>query len=208
MTARGARLPGRQPRERSGRRWPRLRDFSGSINPIVAQGPPKVEKLLDGVETSRARADRVLYQADQIAGQVSNMLARSRAEIERSVTNVRDATDWANKLVQKIYTNPFVLSPFYKPNHEDLRVQAVYDTALVFTKGAQELHDAVKTLEAMAATAGDAAAAAGDCCSFSRRSRMLTEQLERDVDAAGRGAQATSQATDGGTDDPLMPADG
>ena len=37
-------------------------------------------------------------------------------KIERSVTNVRDATDWANKLVQKIYTNPFVLSPFYKPN--------------------------------------------------------------------------------------------
>ena len=43
------------------------------------------------------------------------------------------------------------LSPFYKPSHEDLRVQAVYDTALVFTKGAQELHDTLKTLEAMAA---------------------------------------------------------
>ena len=128
-----------------------VRDLTGSINPIVARDLPKIEKLLDGVETSRARADRVLYQADQIAGQVSNMLARSRAEIERSVTNVRDATDWANKLVQKIFTNPFVLSPFYKPNHEDLRVQAVYDTVLVFTKGAQELHDAVKTLEAMAA---------------------------------------------------------
>ena len=63
------------------------------------------------------------------------------------MTNVRDATDWGNKLVQKIYTNPFVLSPFYKPTHEDLRVQAVYDTAQVFTKGAQELNDAIKTLE-------------------------------------------------------------
>ena len=41
--------------------------------------------------------------------------------------------------MQKIYANPFVLSPFYKPNHEDLRVQGVYDTALVFTHGAQEL---------------------------------------------------------------------
>ena len=79
------------------------------------------------------------------------MLARSRSEIERSVTNTRDATDWANKLVQKIFTNPFVLSPFYKPNHEDLRVQAVYDMVLVFTKGAQELNDAIKTLQAMSA---------------------------------------------------------
>ena len=74
----------------------------------MARDLPKIEKLLDGLEGSRARADRVLYQADQIAGQVSSMLARNRAEIERSVTNVRDATDWANKLVQKIFTNPFV----------------------------------------------------------------------------------------------------
>ena len=79
------------------------------------------------------------------------ILSRSRAEIERSVTNVRDATDWGNKLVQKIYTNPFVLSPFYKPSNEDLRVQAVYDTAQVFSKGAQELHDAIKTLEVVQA---------------------------------------------------------
>ncbi len=64
------------------------------------------------------------------------MLAHSRAEIERSITNMRDATDWANKLVQKIFTNPFVLSPFYKPNHEDLRVRTVYDMVFVYTKGA------------------------------------------------------------------------
>jgi phospholipid/cholesterol/gamma-HCH transport system substrate-binding protein len=126
-----------------------VRDVTGSINPIVARDLPKVEKLLDGIETSRTRADRVLYQAEQVSGQVSTMLAHSRSEIERSITNTRDATDWANKLVQKIFTNPFVLSPFYKPNHEDLRVQAVYDMVLVYTKGAQELHDSVKTLEAM-----------------------------------------------------------
>lgn len=53
--------------------------------------------------------------------------------------------------MQKIYTNPFVLSPFYKPSHEDLRVQAVYDAALVFTHGAQELRDAIKTLETLSA---------------------------------------------------------
>jgi phospholipid/cholesterol/gamma-HCH transport system substrate-binding protein len=128
-----------------------VREFSGTINPILARDVPRLEGMLDGLEGSRARADRVLYQADQIAGQVSSLMASNRAEIDRSITNVKDATDWANKLIQKIFTNPFVLSPFYKPSHEDLRVQTVFDTALVFTKGAQELHDSVRTLEAMAA---------------------------------------------------------
>ena len=127
----------------------RAGDVAGSINPIVARDLPKLEKLIDGAETSRARADRLLYQADQIAGQVSTMLAHNRAEVERSVTNVRDATDWASKIMQKIFTNPFVLSPFYKPNHEDLRVGTVYDMVVVYTKGASDLHDSVKTLEAM-----------------------------------------------------------
>ena len=87
------------------------RDLLASVNDIVVKDRPKVERVLDGLEVTRARADRVLYQADQIAGQVSNVLVSSRAEIERSVTNVRDATDWANKLVQKIYTNPVCLEP-------------------------------------------------------------------------------------------------
>ena len=128
-----------------------VREFSGSLNPILARDVPRIERMVDGLEGSRARADRVLYEADQIAGQMLNLMARNGAEIDRAVTNVRDATDWANKLVQKIFTNPFYLSPFYKPNHEDLRVQAVYDTALVFTKGAQELRDAAKTLELLSA---------------------------------------------------------
>ena len=127
------------------------RDLLASANDIVAKDRTKVERILDGVEVTRARADRVLYQADQIAGQVSNILIRSRAEIERSVTNIRDATDWANRTVQKIYANPIVVTPFYKPSHEDQRVQAAFDTALVFTKGAQELHDTLKTIEMMAA---------------------------------------------------------
>ena len=79
------------------------------------------------------------------------MLARNRAEIERSVINIRDATDWANRTVQKIYANPIVVTPFYKPSREEQRVQAVFDTALQFTKGAQELHDAIKTLEILSA---------------------------------------------------------
>jgi phospholipid/cholesterol/gamma-HCH transport system substrate-binding protein len=152
------------------------RDLLASVNDIVAKDRGKVERVLDGLEVTRARADRVLYQADQIAGQLSNTLARSRAEVERSVTNVRDATDWANKLVQKIYTNPFVLSPFYKPSHEDLRVQAAYDTALVFTKGAQELRDTLKTMEAMAARP-TSAQQQQELLQLQQSVRMLTDQL-------------------------------
>jgi len=92
-----------------------------------------------------------MYQADVLVNQGVEIVTAGRGDVERSISNVRDATDWADKLVQKIYTNPFVLSPFYKPNNEDLRVQAVYDTAQIFSKGAQELHDAAKTLEAVQA---------------------------------------------------------
>ncbi len=127
------------------------RDLTASLSDVVAKDRGKVERLLDGFDGSRARADRVLYQADQIATQFSTLLVKSGAEVERSVTNVRDATDWANKLVQKLYTNPFVLSPFYKPKHEDIRVQVAYDTALTFTKGAQELRDSIRTMEALMA---------------------------------------------------------
>lgn len=124
-----------------------VRGLTGSVNDIVAKNRAKAEKLLEGVEMTRARADRLLYRADLIAEQGVQMLTRSRAEIERSVTNVRDATDWGNKLVQKLYHNPFVLSPFYKPSNEDLRAESAYDTAQVFAKGAQELNDAIKTLD-------------------------------------------------------------
>jgi phospholipid/cholesterol/gamma-HCH transport system substrate-binding protein len=118
----------------------------------------------------------VLYQGDQIMNQVSLMLARNQAEIERSVTNVRDATDWANKLIQKIFSNPFVLSPFYKPSHEDLRVQAAFDTAQVFMKGAQDLRDATKTLEAMSARPGTAQQEQ-ELMALQGKVRMLTDRL-------------------------------
>jgi phospholipid/cholesterol/gamma-HCH transport system substrate-binding protein len=131
-----------------------LRDLSATLQDITAKDRGKVEKLLDGLDGTRARADRVLYQADLITAQGAQMLTKNRADIERTVANVRDATDWGNKLVQKIFANPFVLSPFYKPTVEDVRVQTVYDTAQVFTKGAQELNDLVKTLDAMQSRAG------------------------------------------------------
>jgi phospholipid/cholesterol/gamma-HCH transport system substrate-binding protein len=152
------------------------RDISGAINPIIARDVPRLEHMLDGLESSRTRVDRVLYQSDQIAGQVLSLMARNRAEIDRSVTNVRDATDWANKLVQKIFVNPFVLSPFYKPSHEDLRVQTAFDTALVFTKGAQELHDATKTLATVSAQAASQQQQA-ELAQLQQNVRMLTDQL-------------------------------
>jgi phospholipid/cholesterol/gamma-HCH transport system substrate-binding protein len=158
-----------------------LRDISATIEDMMAKDRGKVERLLDGLDGTRARADRVLYQADVIAGQGVQIITRNRADLERTVTNVRDATDWGSKLVQKIYANPFVLSPLYKPTPEDVRVQSVYDIAQVFTKGAQELHDLVKTLDAMQARATTA-----------EQQRELT-QVQKNVVAVTQRLGQTSQ---------------
>src|SRR5262249_38077043 len=91
-----------------------------------------------------------------ISEQTVQILTRNRANLERTIINVRDATDWADKLVQKIFANPFVLSPLYKPSPEDVRTQSIYDTALVFSKAAQELNDTMKTLDALLARASTA----------------------------------------------------
>ncbi len=126
-----------------------VKDVTGSAKDIVTTNRPKIDRVIEGVDMLAARTNRVMYQADVLVSQGVQIVTAGRADIDRSISNVRDATDWADKLVQKIYTNPFVLSPFYKPNNEDLRVQTVYDTAQVFSKGAQELHDAAKTLDAI-----------------------------------------------------------
>ncbi len=128
-----------------------VRDLTASVQDIVSKDRVRVERLLDGLDELRARGARVLYQAEQVATQVAGILVRGRTDIQRAITNIRDATDWGNKLVQKIFANPFVLSPFYKPSREDIRVEGAYDTALMFTHGAEALQDAVKTLEAMQA---------------------------------------------------------
>jgi phospholipid/cholesterol/gamma-HCH transport system substrate-binding protein len=152
------------------------RDLLASANDIVARDRPKIEKVLDGLDGTRIRTDRVLYQTEQITTQVANLLIGSRAEIERSVTNIRDATDWANRTVQKIYANPIVVTPFYKPSHEDQRVQAAFDTALLFTKGAQELHDTLKTIEIMAARPSSPQQQQ-ELLQVQQRLRVLTEQM-------------------------------
>ena len=130
-----------------------VRDLTATLQAAAQVNRPRVEQLIVNLDGTRARADRLLYQADMIAGQGVQIVTKNRADLERTISNVRDATDWADKLVQKIFANPFVLSPLYKPTAEDLRVQTVYDTAQVFTKGAQELNDMVKTLDALQAKA-------------------------------------------------------
>ena len=106
-----------------------VRDLTATLGDMAAKDRVKIEKLLDGLEGTRSRADRVLYQADLIADQGLQMVARNKADIQRTVSNVRDATDWADKLVQKIFANPFVLSPLYTPTAADTQVQAAYDSA-------------------------------------------------------------------------------
>jgi phospholipid/cholesterol/gamma-HCH transport system substrate-binding protein len=172
------------------------RDLLTSINDVIDKDRVKVERMIDGLDGTRGRADRALYQVDQIASQVALMLARNQAEIERSVTNVRDATDWANKLIQKLFSNPYVLSPFYKPSHEDLRVQAAFDTAQVFMKGAQELRDATKELEAMLSRPATAQQQQ-EVMALQGNVRRLTDQLS---ETSARLAEALKRPTAGGRD--------
>jgi phospholipid/cholesterol/gamma-HCH transport system substrate-binding protein len=153
-----------------------LRDLTATAQDMSVKNRGKLERLLDGVELTRARADRVLYQADILSGQAVDIMVRNRANMERTIGNVRDATDWADKLVQKIFANPFVLSPFYKPTPEDTRVQTVYDTAQVFTKGAQELNDLIKTLDAMRARARTAEDAK-EIAQIERNIMVVTQKL-------------------------------
>ena len=126
-----------------------IHDLTATLSDAATKNRPRIEQMLVNLDATRARADHLIYSADTMANQGAQMMTRNKADMERTISNVRDATDWADKLVQKIYANPFVLSPFYKPTPEDARVSTVYDTAQVFTRGAQELNDLVKTLDTM-----------------------------------------------------------
>jgi phospholipid/cholesterol/gamma-HCH transport system substrate-binding protein len=170
-----------------------VRDLTATVTDVVSKDRLKVERLLDGLDAMRARAERLLYQADQIAGQVAGILTRGRTEIERSISNVRDATGWVNKLVQKIYANPFVLSPFYKPSREDLRIEGAYDTALVFAQGAADLTDAVKTLDTLASRTNDSRQQK-EIQQLQQQVLILTNQLK---ETSQRLAESLKQANGG-----------
>lgn len=170
-----------------------VKDVSESAKDIVTTKRPQIDRTIDNVDMLIARGNRVMYQADALVSQGVEIVTAGRGDIERSIANVRDATDWADKLVQKIYTNPFVLSPFYKPNNEDLRVQAVYDTAQIFSKGAQELHDAAKTLDAIAAKAGSPEQQQ-EVQKLQQRVLSLTEGLGRTSQALAEGLKTPAPA--------------
>ena len=126
-----------------------LKDLAATLKTVAARDGDKVGLLLDHLDGTRNRADLALYNLKQITDTVVSLLNKNRVDVERTVANVKDMTDWGSKLVQKIYANPFVLSPLYKPTPEDVRVQSVYDSAQVFASAAQKLDDAAKTLATM-----------------------------------------------------------
>jgi phospholipid/cholesterol/gamma-HCH transport system substrate-binding protein len=128
-----------------------VRDLTGTIREIAVKDSPKVEVLLDGFNGTRARLDTVLANTASLTGQGSDLLIKNRANIDRTMSNVRDASDFGVKLVGKLYGNPFYLSPFYKPTKEDVHAQEVYDAANTFLLGAKELNDSVNSLKAMQA---------------------------------------------------------
>jgi phospholipid/cholesterol/gamma-HCH transport system substrate-binding protein len=128
-----------------------VRDLSGEVRGMAATNAPKVEALLDGLNGTRVRVDGVLASAGIATAQAAEVLTGNRANLDRTLSNVREATDYGARLVQKLYGNPFYLSPFYKPTKEDIRAQEVYDAANTFLIGAKELRDAITSLQALRA---------------------------------------------------------
>jgi phospholipid/cholesterol/gamma-HCH transport system substrate-binding protein len=155
-----------------------VRRLSAGVRDIAEKDRKRVEDLLDGLKANSARLDRVLYQAEVLAGQGNDLFARNRAVIDRTFLNVRDASDYGDKLVQKLFANPFVLSPFYKPTPEDIHAQTTYDTAHTFLKGAQELGDSVKTLQSLRAKPTLTATERQKIDNLIQRAAGLTNQLE------------------------------
>ena len=124
-------------------------EFSATASALAKDEKPKIDELLTGLNGTRAKADRVLANAESMTGTGASILAKNRGDIERVMGNVRDASDFGVKLVQKLMANPFYLSPFYKPTPADLKAQEVYASADMFLKGSKELNDSIKTLQAM-----------------------------------------------------------
>src|SRR5262249_52141340 len=113
-----------------------MRDLTAQIQQALAQDQPKIAKLLDGFDGTRLRLDLALDQTRNLAAQGNDFFTRNRTSMDRIVSNGKDTTDFAVKLVQKLYGNPFYLSPFYKPTRADVQAQEFYDVANSFVLGA------------------------------------------------------------------------
>ncbi|QDV35454.1 MlaD family protein [Tautonia plasticadhaerens] len=125
------------------------RQLSARTDTLLQQYGPKAGELVEGLGQTRMRADRVLYQADVSLTNLSGILVNNRASIDRSIANVRDATDSARMMIEKLRANPLLISPLYKPGRDAELALANFDTANVVLKAASEFNDAVKHLEAL-----------------------------------------------------------
>lgn len=126
-----------------------VRDLTGTAQDILVTDRPKLESLLQGFMGTRVRLDELLGKATVVATAAEDTLVRNRPNIDRMSANGKTMTDYGVQLVQKLYGNPFYLSPLYKPKPDDIRAQAFYDVSITFMNGAKELNDALKNLEAM-----------------------------------------------------------
>ncbi|RUL86757.1 MlaD family protein [Tautonia sociabilis] len=126
-----------------------LRQVSARTDTLLQQYGPKAGELVEQLDQTRMRADRVLYQADLSLGNISGILVNNRANVERTIANVRDLTDAGRMTIEKIRANPLLLSPLYKPGRDAELALANFDTANVVLKAAAEYNDAVKQLQAM-----------------------------------------------------------
>lgn len=125
------------------------RQLSARTDTLLQQYGPKAGELVEGLGQTRMRADRVLYQADVSLTNISGILVNNRASVDRSIANVRDATDSARMMIEKLRANPLLISPLYKPGRDAEIALANFDTANVVLKAASEFNDAVKHLEAL-----------------------------------------------------------
>jgi phospholipid/cholesterol/gamma-HCH transport system substrate-binding protein len=139
----------RETRPKIGETLVNVAELSATASALAKDEKPRIDALLTGLNGTREKADRVLVNAESMTGTGASILAKNRGDIERVMTNVRDASDFGVKLVQKLMANPFYLSPFYKPTPADLKAQEVYASADMFMKGAKELDDSIKMLQAM-----------------------------------------------------------
>ncbi|HEU5116346.1 MAG TPA: MlaD family protein [Isosphaeraceae bacterium] len=123
--------------------------LTGNVDNLLKANRGQIDALMAGMNATRTRLDAVLANTEVLTGQGAQILTKNRADVDRIVANVKDTTGYGLKLVQKIYGNPFYLSPFYKPKPEDIRAEEMYDAANTFLLGAKEFADALKTLQAM-----------------------------------------------------------
>jgi phospholipid/cholesterol/gamma-HCH transport system substrate-binding protein len=126
-----------------------IQGLSGQVDQLLKANRGQIDAMIAGLNVTRTKLDAVLGNGEILTAQGAQVLTSNRASIDRTIANVKDTTGFGLKLVQKIYGNPFYLSPFYKPKPEDIRAEEVYDAANTFLLGAKEFSDALKTLQAM-----------------------------------------------------------